>query len=432
MDFWTRWTGIILVALAFVRAALLVAHDPLAGYANAGPMHGTAACVGLLPADEASPPRAATPDAPIETYRAGSSTAGCYWSVETAFVGTVVVIARTLRADMGRLQLRWIGYAKLALLFLAAFAVACALRGHPAASVAHGLIVLLVLADPVVTLWLNTLYREFFAIWALYAAIAGACLMALTFRPALPWALLVTGLAVLAFAREHDALLGVALLVVAWPWLWHRSPRLTAATAVVVLLAWVAAFVVLQREGAPRWPGADAATTARSAVHALAGLQHAAPAGIGTLAGARATPVSGLPAWGFSPIDAAVAAMPATLFGVLQLATFLLLPLAFLALVAMRRKRGDPFTPLLLGMMLGAVALHALAVAVYAGAPGDPAPRYLPAILAMFAAAIAALVGLPVMAKRWIAEPRDIALELGVGTASVAAGVYACMLAIGQ
>lgn len=427
MDFWTRWTGIVLVVLALVRAVLLVAHEPMAGYANAGAMDGTAACVGLAPADEAPSSKGPTSEAPIETYRAGSPTAGCYWSVETAFVGTVVALARTIRADTAHFQLRWIGYAKLALLFLVAFAVAFALRDHPAASVVHGLVVLLVLADPVVTLWLNTLYREFFAIWALYAAIAGACLMALTFRPASPWVLLLIGLPVLAFAREHDALLGIALVVIAWPWLWTRSQRLAAVTAVIAIAAWIGAFVVLQREAAPRWPSSDVVQAARSAVHALPTLQHAAPAEVGTLSGPHRA-LHDLPPWGFSPIEAAVAAMPPAVFAMLQLATLFLLPLAFVALVVMRRKRGDPFTPLLLGMILGAVALHAAAIALYAAPPAEVVPRYLTAILAMSTAVIGTLVGVPIMVKRWIAEPRDIPLELGVGAATVGAGLYACVL----
>lgn len=163
MESWARWTGIILVVAALARAALLVAHDPLAGYANAGPMDGTSACIGLFPATGASAARAATPEAPIAIYRAGAAASGCAPSAESAFAGTVLAIARAARADVQRFPLRWIGYAKLALLFAAAFAIAAALRERPAAGLVHGLVVLVVLADPVVTLWMNTLYREFFA-----------------------------------------------------------------------------------------------------------------------------------------------------------------------------------------------------------------------------------------------------------------------------
>jgi hypothetical protein len=81
----------------------------------------------------------------------------------------------------------------------------------------------------------------------------------------------------------------------------------------------------------------------------------------------------------------------------------------------------------MLGMMLGAITWHALAAALYGGAP-DPAVRYLPAILALFVAVIGALVGLPVLARRWIAEWRDMPLELGVGAAMVGAGAYAVVL----
>jgi hypothetical protein len=116
---------------------------------------------------------------------------------------------------------------------------------------------------------------------------------------------------------------------------------------------------------------------------------------------------------------------------VLQLATLLALPLAFVALAVLRRRRGDPFTPLLLGMMLGAVAFHALLLALFGGGPAAGVPRYLPAILAMYTMLIATAVGIPVIARRWIAEPRDIPLELGVGSVAIGVAVYAGVATLG-
>ena len=426
MDFWTRWTGIILVALALLRAGVLVAHDPLAGYADSGAMRATAACVGLAPKDDRG---ARAREHPVATYASGASTKDCYWSAESAFAGVTLAVARTFGADTTQFQVRWVGLAKLILLFSAAFIIAFALRDHPAASAAHGLVVLLVLADPAVTLWMNTFHREFFAMWALYVAVGGACVLALTQRLVLPWALIMVGIVLLALAREYDALLGILLVAIAWPWMWHRSQRLAAATVVIALAAWVAAFIALQHEGAPRWPSGDLASIARSAMQSIAGMQQATPAGIGALEAAAFTPARDLPAWGFSLLEAATRALPAAAFGALQLAMLLLLPASLLTLATLRPRRGDPFTPLMLGMMLGAIALHALAAALYGGAP-DPAVRYLPAILAMFAAIISALVGLPVLVRRWIGEWRDMPLELGVGAAMVSAGAYAVVLVI--
>jgi hypothetical protein len=424
VDFWTRWTGIILVALALTRAAVLVAHDPLAGYADSGAMRATAACVALAPKDD---PGSHARERPVTAYATGASTRDCYWSAEAAFAGLSLAVARATGADTRRFQVRWLGAAKLLLLFSMAFVVAFALRDHAAASAVHGLVALLVLADPAVTLWMNTFHREFFAMWAAYMVVGGACVLALTQRMVLPWAMLMAGVAVLALSREYDALLGVLLVAIAWPWMWHRSQRLAAATVLIALAAWVAAFVALQHEGVPRGPSGDFAAILHSAIKALAGFQQAAPAALGALDGTVFTPARDLPAWGFSLLEAATRALPPPAFGALQLTLLLLLPASLLTLAALRPRRGDPFTPLMLGMMLGAITWHALAAALYGGAP-DPAVRYLPAILAMFVAVIGALVGLPVLARRWIAEWRDMPLELGVGAAMVGAGAYAVVL----
>lgn len=424
MDYWTRWTGIILVALALARAAVLVTHDPLAGYADSGAMRATAACVGLAPKDDHG---AIARERPATAYASGASTRECYWSAEAAFVGLSLAVARTMGADTQRFQVRWVGVAKLLLLFSMAFVVAFALRDHAAASAVHGLVALLVLADPAVTLWMNTLHREFFAMWAAYMVIGGACVLALTQRLVLPWAMLMAGVVVLALSREYDALLGVLLVAIAWPWMWHRSQRLAAATVLIALAAWVAAFIALQHEGVPRGPSGDVAAILHSAIKALAGFQQATPAALGSLDGTGFTPARDLPAWGFPLLEAATRTLPAPAFGALQLAMLLLLPASLLTLAALRPRRGDPFTPLMLGMMLGAVTWHALAAALYGGAP-DPAVRYLPAILAMFVVIIGALAGLPVLARRWIAEWRDMPLELGVGAAIAGAGAYAVAL----
>jgi len=373
---WARWIGIVLVALGLARAAALVAHDPVVAY-----------------------PGAAQP-----------STACCTWNAEGALAGFVTSVARIARPDTERFALRGVGFAKLALLFIVAFAVAALLMDHPAAAIAHGLGVLLVLADPAVTLWANSLHREFLEIWAIYALICGACLVASTERSVVPWSLLFVGVVVLAFTRQHEGILGVVLVALAWPWLWHRSQRLAAAAAVVAVSLSIVAIALLQHEGVASRPDFDVAALVKS----VGAMQHAGPQ------------LPDLPAWGFSLIGMWTHAMPAPAFTDLQAATFLLLPLAVVTLAVLRRWRGDPLAPLLLAASLGAVAIHAAAVAMFGGAP-DPAVRYLPAILAMYAAIIAILVGVPVLVRRWIAEWRDMPLELGVGAAAVAAGVYACV-----
>jgi hypothetical protein len=381
MEGWARWIGVILVVLALARAAALVAHDPVAAYPGAE--QPTPAC--------------------------------CSWNAEGALAGVVSSIAHIGQPTLERFPLRALGFAKLALLFATALTVAALLMNRPAASIAHGLAVLLLLADPVVTLWANSLHREFLEIWAIYATICAACLLASTDHSVVPWSLLFVAVIVLAFTRQHEAILGLALVAVAWSWLWHRSQRLAAAAGVLSLVLSVVAIAVLSHEGVLVRPDPDPAALAK----AIGAMQHAGPK----------APL--LPAWDFSLVEMSTHAMPAAAFAALQVATFLLLPLALVTLLVLRRWRGDPLAPLLLAAALGAVATHAAVVAIFGGAP-DPAARYLPAILAMYAAIIAALVGLPVLVRRWIGGWRDMPLELGVGAAMLGAGAYACLLLVRQ
>jgi hypothetical protein len=429
-DFLRHWIGVILVILAFARAVLLVASDPVMGYANQGDMRGTSACVGLFPANEAVSPLVATPGAPVSLYRLGARTDGCYLSTEVAIVATTAAIARAVGLDTNRFRLQWIGFAKLAILFATALAIASALRDYPAAAVVHGLVVLLILSDPVVTLWFNTLSREFATIWAGYAAIAAACVLALSEKGAFAWGLLLVALVALAFSREHYGLLGLLLVAAAWPWLWHRSPRATVVTAVVTVAALVTSFVLLQREGVPSWPSGDLVAAAPSMVQALPSMQGVAPTHLGTLAGGRQVPIGDLPWWAYSPLAAGAPLVPAAAFAVTAIATFLMAPLALLALLVMRRYRGDPLAPLLLAILLGIVAIHAFAVTLFGGGTGEASRRYLPGALAMLSVLIALMVGLPVVVARWVVSPRESRLDLAVGIPAIAIATYACVVAL--
>jgi hypothetical protein len=246
-DFLKQWVGMILILLGLARAALVVMQDPMAGYANQYDMHRTSACIGFFPAAEAAA-TVATPEAPISRYALTSRTDGCYQSAEVGIAAVAVAIASATGADPGRISLKYVGYVKLAVLFVTALLLAWLLREHPAASATHGLVVLLILADPVVTLWMNTLYTEFATIWSLYAVMGAACVLALYDRfSILGWLLLLAGLIVLAVAREQFALLGPAMVVAAWPWLWHNSRHLTVAAIVVSLVAAFAGLFALPR-----------------------------------------------------------------------------------------------------------------------------------------------------------------------------------------
>lgn len=240
--------GFALVALGLARAGALVAHEPLAGYGNQYDMHRTGACMGLYPAIDGERRYQATPEAPIARYVREKPTGECYPSTESALVTAMAVAADAWRPDASTFSLRWVGWAKWGFLALAALSLTFLLRRRPAAAVFHGLVVLLVLADPLVTLWMNTLYTEFTVAWGLYAAIGAAGVLALEDEP--PWAawiLFALGLAALAFSKEQFAWLPVAFVVAAAPWLWVRSRTGLAVVAVIAVLGALASTLVLPR-----------------------------------------------------------------------------------------------------------------------------------------------------------------------------------------
>ncbi len=196
-------------------------------------------------------PDAGSPEAPVARYKTGGPRSGiCYLGTDVGLAAAVMGVARLAKVEDGLIRLNWIGYAKLALLAVIALLIAYALHDHPAAALAHGMIFLLVVADPVSILWFNTLYTEFGAIWGLYAAIGAACALALTERARYAmWAALVMGVLALAFSREQYALLVPALVLASWPWLWRRSSEMTVVTFIVALAACLVSYTVMPRPG---------------------------------------------------------------------------------------------------------------------------------------------------------------------------------------
>jgi hypothetical protein len=493
-DFLRRWVGILLVLAGLARAFLLVAHEPIVGFANQYDMNRTGACVGLFPALKDVP--VATPEAPITFYRTDARAAGCYQSTEVFIVATTLAVARAVGIDTQRFHLQWIGFTKLLLLFATALVVAFLLRDHFGASLVHGAIVLLVLSDPVVTLWLNTLYTEFGAIWAIYATIAALTVVALHEPPAwMGWVLLVAGLVALAFSREQFAFLGLALLAAAWPWLWHTSERLTVATLVIAMAASIVSFSALKRpddvrkanrtdaylgiivpasseparglatlgmsEGCAPLVGAtwyrqrgqsvekeclevpllssfaflrflsdEPAVLGRSLARVMPATQGLAPAYLGTLAGQKQV-ARELPWWAFSPLEEATVRMPAAMHAAFMIAVFVLAPASLIVLLVMRRYRGDPLAPLLLGMTLGGVALYAFLTTVFGDGASEAARHYLPGALAAWSALIAFLIGIPFVVARWLEAKKEALLDIAAGGAALALAGYAAFVIFG-
>lgn len=237
-----------LLALALLRATLLVIHTPVLGYGDHGDIHRTADCIGLKPIESTARP-AEFPRPHAEYHTGGVKWSGCY-------PGTAVVLATPVVLAYGLaflasddaeilIPLQAFGVFNLALFALLSLVTAFALRKYPVASVVHAAILFFIIADPVVTLWLNTLHTEPGALLGAYGAIAMSAVIVLTGgRERRYWWLLGASLIALGFAREQFAYLPLALSAIAWPALRRRAPR-KAWTMVAISAAVAVAQVAL-------------------------------------------------------------------------------------------------------------------------------------------------------------------------------------------
>ncbi len=237
--------SILLLVAGMVRIGWMAGHQPLLGYANQFDMGRTSACFGMWP-DLPEPGRyEAHLRAPVARYVEGEHRPDeCYASSELLFAG-IGMAAWKLAADAGlappaAMDLRHVGGVKALGLVLLALVFTLMLRQRPAWMLAHAAVFALVLADPVVTLWLNTLYTEFAAVFFAYAAVM--CLVVIAgITPERGGWYVAFGLALLGLglSRQQHALLPACLLLLAWPVIRQHHRRFTwplAAVAVAVLV----------------------------------------------------------------------------------------------------------------------------------------------------------------------------------------------------
>ena len=240
--------AVLLLVMGTVRIGWMAGHQPVLGYANQFDMGRTSACFGLWP-DLPEPARyQAHREAPIAQYVEGEHRPDeCYASSELLFTG-IAMATWKLAADAGMatptaMDLRYVGAVKAIALVLLALIFTCLLRDRPRWMLAHAVVFMVVVADPVVTLWLNTLYTEFAAVFFAYAAVM-CLLMIVGNAPDRGGWYLAFGVALLGLglSRQQHALLPACLLLLAWPAIWQNRQRLAlplgiAACAVVALQA---------------------------------------------------------------------------------------------------------------------------------------------------------------------------------------------------
>ena len=237
-----RLAALLLLALSAWRIAVVVAASPMLGYANQFDMGRTSACFGLWP-DLPEPARyEAHPQAPIARYVRGEQRpAECYRSSELAFVAAALAIA----PRDGPVDLRIVGAVKGAALILVALGLHAALKRRPAWALANAAVFALVLADPMTTLWLNTLYTEFGALLGAYASIGLLPALVVRELPSAPprWTLFgfACSLAVLGMSRQQHLLLPAVFALPVLISLWR-----TARGIALGLALWVLAIALAQ------------------------------------------------------------------------------------------------------------------------------------------------------------------------------------------
>ena len=245
--------AVVLLAAGALRIGSFVAQQPVLGYANQFDMGRTSACLALWPA-LAEPARyEAHREAPVGRYVDGEHRPDeCYVSSELIFSGFAVaawkLAAAAGWADAGSMDLRFVGVVKgVALIFLALI-FTWLLREWPARALTHAAIFAIVLADPVVTLWLNTLYTEFSALLFLYAAIVALAVIIVE-TPERPGWYLTFGASLLGLglSRQQHLLLPVLLFVLALPAMWRHYRRALWPLASIPLVVIALQLAVIAR-----------------------------------------------------------------------------------------------------------------------------------------------------------------------------------------
>ena len=244
--------AVVLLVAGTARIGWLVGHQPTLGYANQFDMGRTSACLGLWP-DLPEPARyEAHREAPVPRYIGGERRpAECYVSSELVFAGAAVAAWKigtlTGIATGPSMDLRYVGAIKAVALVVLAWLFTFLTRDRPAPMLMHAAVLAVILADPVVTLWMNTLYTEFAALLFGYAALVCITMLASSSPRRVGWLwTLMVALMGLGLSRQQHTLLPLCLLLLALPAIWRTRrafvlPLFCAACVAAVLQAFVIA-----------------------------------------------------------------------------------------------------------------------------------------------------------------------------------------------
>jgi hypothetical protein len=307
---------------------------------------------------------------------------------------------------------RAIGFGYLALFSSLAIAVAITLRAHPVASLAHGALFFLLFADPVVTLWFNTLEAEPIALLGAYGAIAMSVLILINAGARRwPWWVLGAALIALGFAGVQFACLPPLLVALGAPALALRSRRRTwviLCVAVVVALTQLllASLGIAQSDpadrltayaGAPLAPAPEAEpgtlgdprTFFRRVSKLLPATEAIVPGYLRISAEGPVRTVSDLPPSHMSLV-ALLARIPVIVYATLVMALLISFPVAvgWLAWTARKRPPAQLIMPLVFAMLAAIVGYSLMTSALGESIAGVERRHWLGSIATLAALAL--------------------------------------------
>lgn len=216
----TWWLVGLLLLLAAWRIGAVVLHEPLLGVANNFDMVRVQACIGAYPTRPPGiDPATNSPEAPLPDYHfVDVPQRACFVTSEALFaLGALPAMrlwSRFLGTD-GSFPLRLVGIAKGgALISLLTLVSMLWMRlDEYGWAITNALVGLLVLADPAVTLYANSFYAEFAAVFFWYAALSGIAL-ALSAKQVSQWqsAWVGVALALAITSKIQHVVLGIFVL----------------------------------------------------------------------------------------------------------------------------------------------------------------------------------------------------------------------------
>lgn len=177
-------TAFFILCMGIGRIFNLVLHDPVIAYANSYDMIPLQACHQIWPAVPGVDIRSGTPAAPLRPYSITQHVdTPCQPSSELLFTWTAIKLANLKNIVTGSklVSIKTVGAVKAIFLAATAFLLQVFLyrRRQIGGMCLNALAVLLVLADPGLTLYLSTFYTQFSAAYFLYLLAAAVVVLQL-------------------------------------------------------------------------------------------------------------------------------------------------------------------------------------------------------------------------------------------------------------